>query len=91
MLIFAYFAWILLGLPLFLVFVVLGLRSHQWWQWPCAALWLAPLGYETLIQYHCTGECNIRIDILFVWPLEILLLTTLSGICAWTYSRRGTH
>ena len=36
-----------------------------------ALLWLAYAGYEWLMfrRVLCSGECNIRVDLLLLWPL----------------------
>lgn len=36
-----------------------------------ALLWLVYTVYESLLQYGglCSGECNIRVDLLLVYPL----------------------
>lgn len=45
-----------------------------------AALWLAYGVYESLMyaRVFCSGECNIRVDLLLLYPL--LLLVTVVGI-----------
>jgi hypothetical protein len=45
-----------------------------------AVLWLAYGVYESLMYARilCTGECNIRVDLLLIYPL--LLLITVAGI-----------
>lgn len=45
-----------------------------------AALWLAYGLYESLMYARilCTGECNIRVDLLLIYP--ILLLVAAAGI-----------
>lgn len=45
-----------------------------------AVLWLAYGVYESLMYARvlCTGECNIRVDLLLIYPL--LLLITAAGI-----------
>lgn len=37
-------------------------------------LWLAYGGYETLMHMRvlCTGECNIRVDLLLLYPLLLV-------------------
>jgi hypothetical protein len=39
-------------------------------------VWLLYFAYETGMQQRwlCTGECNIRIDLLFIYPLLLILL-----------------
>ena len=45
-----------------------------------ALSWLAYLPYEYAMKYRllCTGECNIRIDLLLIYPA--LLVATLASI-----------
>jgi len=45
-----------------------------------ATLWAAYSYYEYLMQTRvlCTGECNIRIDLLLIYP--VLLVLTLAGL-----------
>jgi len=46
----------------------------------CAVLWILYCGYEFLMKYRvlCSGECNIRVDLLLIYP--VLLLVSLAGI-----------
>lgn len=39
--------------------------------------WVAYALYETWVQRTCTGECNIRVDLLLIYPL-LLVLSLLS-------------
>lgn len=45
-----------------------------------AFAWLLYAGYEYLMYTRvlCSGECNIRVDLLLIYPL-LLLLTILGG------------
>jgi hypothetical protein len=63
------------------------------WLWrraPAAAvataLWLAYAGYETLMHLRvlCSGECNIRVDLLLLYP--VLLVASL--VALWRTLRR---
>ncbi len=40
-----------------------------------AVLWLLYAGYELAMQrrWLCTGECNIRVDLLLIYPVLALL------------------
>jgi hypothetical protein len=51
-----------------------------------AIVWLAYIAYETIyIPRNCPGECNIRVDLVVIYPY--LLFVT---ICAVVYfARRG--
>lgn len=49
-----------------------------------ALCWLVYLPYETAMYLRilCTGECNIRIDLLLIYPL-LLLVSLLAAWAAW--------
>jgi hypothetical protein len=51
-----------------------------------AALWIGYGVYETLVHTRvlCTGECNIRVDLLLFYP--VLLVATL--VALWRTLRR---
>jgi hypothetical protein len=57
-----------------------------------AALWTAYAGYEYLMKLRvlCSGECDIRIDLLAIYPA--LILGTLAGLAHLMYvvARRST-
>jgi hypothetical protein len=44
-----------------------------------AALWLAYPPYEYWYQSRCTGECNIRVDLVLIAPV-LLVVSILAGI-----------
>jgi len=52
-----------------------------------ACLWALYGGYEYLIHLRilCSGECNIRVDLLLIYPL--LLAFSLAGL--WNTARSG--
>lgn len=53
-----------------------------------AALWGAYALYESLMYARvlCSGECNIRVDLLLIWPL--LVFTTLYAVVRAVLRRR---
>lgn len=62
--------------------VVCSLAMGGIWLWrgmPSAAaaavLWLAYALYELLVYVRllCSGDCNIRVDLLLVWPLLVVV------------------
>ncbi len=89
MLIIPYYAFILFGVLVALLFFVLFVRSKQPIQLYCTLLWTAPLGYEAWVISGCSGECNIRVDLLIVFPLELVVLSWLS-IFAWHKFKQRT-
>jgi hypothetical protein len=64
-----------------LALVVAGCLATLWW-WSrskvaavAAGLWVGYAGYEYLMltRVLCTGECNIRVDLLLIYPLLLLV------------------
>ena len=53
-----------------LVFFFLGRRYHSWTCYIVAALWLIYTIYESsmYLRLLCSGECNIRVDLLIIYP-----------------------
>ena len=70
----------------FLIFVPISLLLFLYWISKkrfvlfTAILWLAYLPYEYAMKYRilCSGECNIRIDLLLLYPL--LMVTTVAAL-----------
>ena len=56
-----------------------------------AALWLLYGVYETLMYLRilCSGECNIRIDLLLIYPLLILVSLAALIVVMWPRRRPG--
>lgn len=53
--------------------------------------WLiyAPYEYAMLRRWLCTGECNIRVDLLLIYPvLLVLTLATIVAAVRWRLRRR---
>ncbi len=73
-----YYLMLLLSIPAAIYFLVLFARSKQQKCLSAALLWLIPLPYEAIILSTCTGECNIRVDLLVVLPLELVVLIPIS-------------
>lgn len=51
-----------------------------------AGAWLAYAGYELAMKsrWLCSGECNIRVDLLAIYPVLLIL----TGYAAWHGIRR---
>jgi len=61
--------------------------SVSWWLYAPSLViaWVGYIAYEAIyIPRNCTGECNIRVDLLFIYPY--LAFVT---ICAIAYFARG--
>ncbi len=74
----AYFAVLFFSIPAAITFFVLFAISRRRACLLVALLWLLPVPYEFLVQTNCTGECNIRVDMLLVLPLEVIVLYKMS-------------
>lgn len=59
----------------------------MWWRWRrsvaavAALVWALYMVYEWLMKARvlCSGECNIRIDLLLIYPF----LLVVSGVAVW--------
>jgi hypothetical protein len=71
--IFVAFPWLAL-LPTF-AFVVFGYRSRRVLPWIVAVAWLLYTAYEMAMARRilCSGECNIRVDLLLIYPVLLVL------------------
>lgn len=68
---------ILLALAALLLFVVVKLYTRGYIVRTAAGLWLAFIPYELWIRAHCTGDCNIRVDLVLLLP--VLLVVTVAA------------
>jgi hypothetical protein len=75
------------------VFAALGWISRLLLPMMVAALWLLYAGYEAAMMARilCSGECNIRVDLLLVWPLLLIPSAFALGAFAWWAIRRPTR
>jgi len=87
MLIYPYYGFILIGTGLAVFFLAIFISKRQLFPLVCSALWLVPAGYEAWVISNCTGECNIRVDLLVIFPLEALILIPIS-VVAWKAHKR---
>lgn len=76
---------ILIAYPWIALVIAACLAGLWWWRRRkvsavSALLWAAYAGYEYLMltRVLCTGECNIRVDLLLAYPL--LLIFTIVAI-----------
>ena len=72
--------------------LALGRRRGRGAAVATGSAWLLYAVYETGMKQRwlCTGECNIRVDLLLVYPI-LLLLTVVSGVSLSRRSRNGRH
>lgn len=56
-------------------FAALAVRRHRAIAWAAAGAWLLYAAYETAMSRRilCSGECNIRVDLLMLYPALLLL------------------
>lgn len=76
--IFVEFPWLAL-LPVILL-GVMGYRRHRTITWIAAVAWLLYTAYEMAMRLKvlCPGECDIRVDLLLIYP--ILLALTVAAV-----------
>lgn len=74
------------------VFAALGIVSKLLLPIVAAVLWLLYAGYELamMMRILCSGECNIRIDLLLIGPALFVASALSLGAFAWWASRRRT-
>ena len=84
--IFIAFPWLAL-LPA-LAFGVMASRRRRTVVWTAAIAWLAYAGYETAMALRilCSGECNIRVDLLVIYP-ALLALSAAAVVAAYRARR----
>lgn len=71
----AFIAWPLLALAPAAAFGLLYARSRRRVVLVAALAWLGYCAYELGMKLRilCTGECNIRVDLLLLYPVLLLL------------------
>ena len=64
------------------VFGIAAYRRRRTVVWAAAVGWLVYAAYETAMARRilCSGECNIRVDLLLIYPL--LLALSLAAVVA---------
>ena len=74
--IFAGYPWLVL-IPIALFFFI-GIAAKARFATAIAILWLIYGMYEWMMYARilCSGDCNIRIDLLFIYPVLLLLSLT---------------
>ena len=67
------------------VLVTLGWKARRWGVVTIGVVWVIYAAYETGMhqRWLCTGECNIRVDLLLIYPM--LLVASVSA--AWSLHR----
>jgi len=74
-----------------ILFFLLFITSNRRMVLVVALLWLAYLPYEFAMKLRilCSGECNIRVDLLLIYPALILSSLVGLGIFAVGYRRKS--
>jgi hypothetical protein len=87
MAIFIQYPWLAALVGVFLV--GLGQRRGRPTATLVGSIWLLYAAYETAmrLRWLCTGECNIRVDLLLIYPF--LLAMTVVGIISLLHARRS--
>jgi hypothetical protein len=84
-----FIGWPFLALVPAAVFAVLYVRCRRTVALLAALAWLAYFPYEQAMKLRilCSGECNIRVDLLLFYPL--LLLVSVLALVAYSRWKRG--
>jgi hypothetical protein len=84
-----FIGWPFLALVPAAVFAVLYVRCRRTVALVAALAWLAYFPYEQAMKLRilCSGECNIRVDLLLFYPL--LLLVSVLALVAYSRWKRG--
>ncbi len=83
-----FIAWPILALVPSTAFTVMYLHYRRLPVLLAALGWMAYFAYEQAIKMRllCSGECNIRVDLLLFYPL--LLLLSIRAVMAYFTARR---
>lgn len=73
-----------------LAFAAIGYRCRRVLPWVVATAWLLYTVYEAAMARRilCSGECNIRVDLLFLYP--VLIVLSLAAAVVAVRSKRPT-
>jgi hypothetical protein len=71
-----------------LAFAAIGVRRRRAVVWVVAAVWVLYAVYEAAMARRilCSGECNIRVDLLVLYPL--LAVLSLAAVVSAVRTRR---
>lgn len=60
-----------------IIFLLLYRHKRSGWMMAASLCWLAYTLYEFAMSLKliCTGECNIRVDLILVYPLLVVIST----------------
>jgi hypothetical protein len=70
------------------LFVTVGWSARRWGVVTIGVMWVIYAAYETGMhqRWLCTGECNIRVDLLLIYP--ILLLSSVGAVMSLRRARQ---
>ncbi len=85
-----FIAWPLMALLPAVLFAAVYIRCKRRVAMLASLAWLAYFPYERAMKLRilCSGECNIRVDLLLLYPL--LMLLSVLTIRAYLKSKRGS-
>ena len=90
MLAIGYYVFIIAGIGMAALFQVLYLKTKIPLLLVCSFVWLLPICYEIWALNNCTGECNIRVDLVYLFPVEVIAAAILS-LLSWRAYRKGAR
>ncbi len=84
-----FIAWPWLALIPAGLFAFLFIRGRRTVSFVAALVWLAYVPYEYAMKLRllCSGECNIRVDLLLIYP--VLVILSVLAVVAFFRRKRG--
>ncbi len=78
-----------LVVSLVLALIWWGTRAQRWWV--LATVWALYAAYEYLMYARvlCAGECNIRVDLLLIYPVLVISTVWLALAAAYRALKRS--
>ncbi len=70
-------------------FGLVAYRARRGITWSASVLWVLYAAYETGMARRilCSGECNIRVDLLLIYPV-LLMLSVAAAVAGYRSTRR---
>jgi hypothetical protein len=82
MFIYLYYGFVFSTIGFVIFFQLLFVRTRRSVQLVCSIIWLLPVCYEMWALDRCGSDCSARVDLMLVFPSEVVILTGAS-VYAW--------
>lgn len=87
MFIYVYDAFLFATIGFVVLFQLLFVKSKSYIQLVCSVIWLLPIFYEIWALGRCGSDCSIRVDLMLIFPAEVIVLAVTS-IYSWRAFKR---